>query len=124
MSSSTLQPEQRKQIEQLLNTSTNNLYSQLGAELRDSIMRGVGPEHKSALIALARDWVKRNMVQLQTSICSSPGVQDFINSPSTSRRVEIVAIIADIVAQTWVGIPPFTLSALLVQEGLSELCDE
>jgi hypothetical protein len=57
---------------------------------------------------------------LRDSICNDARVLSLRDE--SNRRAELVAAIADIVATSTVGIPPFTVAVLIVRDGLPRLC--
>jgi hypothetical protein len=59
---------------------------------------------------------------LRESICNDARV--IALRTDASHKPELVAAIADIVAASTFGVPPFTVAVLILRDGLPKLCDE
>ncbi len=59
---------------------------------------------------------------LREAICNDPKVLAL--RADESHRPELVAAIADIVAGSTIGVPPFTVAVLMLRDGLPKLCGE
>lgn len=116
--------DELSRIEALLSREREDLYEELGAALHAGRF-GVAPPPSSpaSRVKLAKAWIQRNWSDLQQTICASASVRALLTAKA-ERRTEIVAAIADVVAQQWINIPPFTLATLLVLEGAQELCSD
>jgi hypothetical protein len=57
---------------------------------------------------------------LRDSICNDPRVLALRDDES--QKPELVAAIADIVASSTMGVPPFTVAVLILRDGLPKLC--
>lgn len=112
-----------QEIGRLLSVTTAELWTQLGNELSGEPILPPSPRE---LTRLARAWFSRNRNALVERICGNSRVKTIMreaNDP-TKRSVALVVAIADVVTAAVTGVSPWTLSALLVQEGLEQLCRE
>ncbi|HKB50002.1 MAG TPA: hypothetical protein VKC63_01060 [Solirubrobacterales bacterium] len=57
---------------------------------------------------------------LRDSICNDPRVVAL--QQEKGHTPELIAAIADIVAASTVGVPPFTVAVLILRDGLPKLC--
>lgn len=70
----------------------------------------------------AEELYKSVRESLRKAICDDPRVLALRND--RSQKPELVAAIADIVASSTVGVPPFTVAVLILRDGLPRLCGD
>jgi hypothetical protein len=111
------------QIESLLLLEIEDLYVELGKDLsRKSMgMSGSSPE-KNRL--LGKNWFSSQHDKLSSSICKNDQIQLLLSNDRVVDSLELTSLIADILSSQYIGIPVFTLSALIVKTGLGYLCKE
>ena len=97
------------------------LYIKLGLGLSTSFGLET-PKNEHALIYLAKTWYDENRNKIVEKICSSKIIKKYLDANDTSKKTEIIAAIADIIAESWIGIPPFVLSVLIFKEGVEKIC--
>lgn len=98
-------------------------YYQLGSELIHDREFAEEPT-RDDLIRKARNWLAILSTKIKKVLCSNSRVKELFNNPSTNRQVLLVAAIADLVSAMVAPASPWTVSVLLVQEGLVKLCPD
>ncbi len=101
-----------KEINELLGRSRDELLLELAPVGHDVFPRS--PQRR------AEELYRSIRESLRDVICNDPRV--IALRDDKSRKPELVAAIADIVASSTVGIPPFTVAVLILRDGLPKLC--
>lgn len=109
-------------IKHLLSLSEDELLFRLGNDLVGTSARS---EPRGALIQKAKEWLSNRSDDFRAAICSSAEVRAIrAMSPADDREVQLVAAVSDVLSTILVGIPPFTISVLLIRVGLDNLCKD
>lgn len=110
------------EIKQLLSLPEDELLFRLGKEIAGTSARG---EPRNLLIKRAKDWLSNRSGDFREAICSNPAVRTSLTMPpSSERQVALVMAASDALSTILIGIPPFTISVLLVRVGLDSLCKD
>jgi len=76
------------------------------------------------LIRLSNEWLTTQKTKISKIICSNIQVQKAKKNINNDSRVELVTVIADLISDLFINISPWTVSAIIVKNGLNWLCDE
>jgi hypothetical protein len=108
----------------LLELNENELFYLLGEELATS--------EKSAVLALdgmeksikaAKVWLSEHREALRGCICGRPIIKAVLSEGNlNNQRAILLLSIADLVAGIAKGVSPFLVSALIIKQGIAELC--
>lgn len=110
----------QNKISTLLSSSTRDLYLSIGQDL---VGRTLFPVGDNNLIALAKNWLALKQDSLSSLICKDERIISiFKEDNTTKRRVALVIAICDLISSLVLNVSPWTVSALLVNEGLNVLC--
>ena len=113
----------QKEIERLMELSNEELLLEIGKAVQP-VKIGIRIPSPDEVRLAATNWINEQKALLQKSVCSDSRISDFIGNPSTERRIEIIAVVADIISTHFTGVPAFTLAVLLTKEGLVNFCGE
>jgi hypothetical protein len=109
------------QIESLFNKNVEELYADLGRESRTPGL-GMEPTSEDKFAEEGRRWLARNRDDLAKCLCETGVVSLFISSERVRDRIIVAAAIADLISTLATGVAAFTVSVLLIKEGLDTLC--
>ncbi|HWM54213.1 MAG TPA: hypothetical protein VNO20_02335 [Solirubrobacterales bacterium] len=101
-----------EEIDALFGRSRDSLLTELGGAGLDVFPR--------SLLQRGADTYKAIRESLRETICRDPRVIQL--REDETHKPELVAAIADIVASSTVGIPPFTVAVLILRDGLPRFC--
>ena len=110
-----------QEIEFLLNQKDSDLYRQIGDEIL-SISVGIRPPTELEKEQEGRLWFSENRDTLKELICKSNTVTIYLQSERSQERVLTVASTADLISGLLTGISAFSVSILIVREGLMTFC--
>lgn len=107
-------------IELLLDSSEDDLLLSLGTAIMG---KPALPPTMETLIANARHWLSSHRDILVKGVCANTQVRDVVaTSGAASRRVDLVAAVADAIVGAVSGVPVVVVSVLLVKEGIHNIC--
>ena len=114
--------DKKKIIEELINLEIEELYLDIGQEL---VSDAIKPISNRFLIDVAKRWVSENQQKIKTAICENQRVNDLQEQiEDKEKRILLVTSIADLISGFCTGISPFTVSVIIVKEGLKQFCKE
>jgi len=109
------------QVIALLGEDLDALYARFGQELTGRRL-GARPSSRATRVERARAWLEANRETLCRTIGESPVVMAYLNDPRRVTRVELVTALLDASALI-AGLPsPVTLVAIIIKNGVRELC--
>lgn len=101
----------------LLALSEEELLISLARELDKSFH--VFPRSPSALIEMARLWLKEKRMEIQCAICTSEKVREHALD---SDQLILAVAITDLIAGICIGVSPATVAVLLVKMQVKKYC--
>src|SRR5579864_1603209 len=111
-----------QQIEQLLSMSVQDIYEALGQELESGL--SLAESDPDSRRERGRRWFAKNREVLRQHLCETIIAKLVVKQPHQWDRVLLVAALADLIITLKLGISPITVGALLVKEGLADLCQD
>lgn len=114
-----------EQIKSLLEEDTGILLGRLGKELWDGsenpgLFCCIGSRHYREL---AVSWLRKHRDKIAELICEDIKIvrlyKPIMDNPT---KVQLVVAVFDLVSGTLTGIPPWTVSVLLVKFGIENIC--
>jgi hypothetical protein len=102
---------------QLMQLTEDELFESLGKHLT---ARQAFPLSKSQMVERGKQWFTAKLVLFRTHIC--PKVPQILAQDSDEKTV--ILSIADIIANSVIGVPPLMVAALIVKIGVKTLCQE
>lgn len=108
-------------VERLLSEEKDLLFESLGEAIFQQSL-GLSEPTKKNKIEKGKNWLNKRYSKLSELICKDESVKLLLESQSAERRIELAVVIADILAASFTSIPVFTISVLLVKNGIHELC--
>ena len=111
-----------KEVLMLLDADTQELYIRIGRELTGKNIFPLGDEK---LMELSRKWFVDLRSKLKSIVCSNERVQSiFLNQSNIQQRISLVFALADLISSLTMNVSPWSVSALLVKEGIDTLCKD
>jgi hypothetical protein len=108
-------PREEKIIDRVNSLPLPELYRELGQNM-GTLAPGVDPETG------AKSWLAARRQEIHTLICVDGNYCTFIAHNRNARIIDIIGSVSDVVATIAGGLPVYTLTTLLVRQGLDELC--
>ena len=109
-------------VEETLDLTVEELYEKIGQEM--SVGVGLGEVEPEEYENRGRRWLNKYRQKLQETICKSQVAKVTLYKNRTWDQTLLIAAIADLLASLSLGVSPVVVAALLVKEGLSQLCLE
>jgi hypothetical protein len=109
-------------IDLVLKCKDEELYAAIGFSLLKTKM-GVSPLSQSELAGKGKDWFNSRVSTFKSFVCENDEFQERIKSIDQSDEAKLCLMLADIIAQSCVGVPPVCISALILKVGLTRFCD-
>lgn len=106
-----------------------NLLEQSEEELLSSLAKELIPGNEfisnpKELVTMSIDWLNAQKNNISGLVCSNEKIQEIQESISDDSKVELVTVIADLISGLLVNISPWTVSVIIVKNGLDWLCNE
>lgn len=109
-------------IADIIGKDLEELYLDVGIAIFAKM--AIPPDNKN-LIAAGRKWLKSKKSEFAELICKDDKILQIRNMQnSAKRRIQLVIAVCDLITGVITGVPPWTVSALIVKEGIHTLCDE
>jgi hypothetical protein len=105
----------------LLSEEEDILFESLGEVISQQSL-GLSKPTRKDKIKKGKNWMSKRYSTFSELICTNEVVKLLLESQSAERRIELAVVIADILAASFTSIPVFTVSVLLVKNGIHELC--
>jgi len=106
----------------LMNMSQEELLIKLGVELNGDSFFSV---NNKELRKIAKNWLYRQHIGMSESLCSDSRISSLHQVMNEKNsKIQLVAAVADLISPFVIGFPPWTVSVLLVREGIDTLCKE
>ena len=113
---------EKPDVEALFTADVEELYAEIGRKVGG---RAALPPTMQELVELGRAWLESRSDELAATICPSKRIKQLYQIADLSdRRAQLITAIADLISGLVVGVPPWTVSALLVRLGLESLCKD
>ncbi len=109
----------KKDTDKFLDKSLENLYLELGQQL---LGLSSLPTSKDTFIRAAQKWMIESRKVLAEKICRNATILAIVKSDQEQNKGILFASLADFLSSIITGVSPFTVSALLIKEGLDSLC--
>lgn len=107
----------------LLELSESDLLYLLGGEVVPKQHGMMALDGIDELVNAAKQWLKESRPEIQGSVCGHPVVQAIrADKNLKSQRVLLLLAIADVFAGKAWSVSPFVVAALIIKQGLDELC--
>lgn len=120
MTTHSVGPNERREIERLLSLNEDQLYATIPSYL---------PEYRGTLfspqrqVSIGKDEFEETRSELREFLCERWALCDKLSNPKWDDPINLVAAIADAIsAQSLNGIPPFVIGVLLFKIGLRAFC--
>jgi len=85
---------------------------------------GTIPPTLEELIKYAKAWLASKKDKLALILCGNEKFQQALKQGRQGNRVELAAVILDIIATPMMGLPVVTISALITKEVAFKLCED
>lgn len=108
-------------IEKALQLDIEQLYEQIGLDLSSDL--GLGEADPKSNRQRGRRWLNKNKELLRKQVCGSQVVRLVSKQDRQWDQMLLTAAVADLIMSLSLGISPVTVAALLVKEGLVQLCE-
>lgn len=109
----------QSEAEKYLGFSEAKLFETIGT------IPGLGASEDNEKEKRGRQWFERHLSRLKEIICCSEAVRKHLRASSSLHEdVQLVAVIADLIAGLCGVVPPFCVSALVCKRGVRLLCAE
>ncbi|MCP4605677.1 MAG: hypothetical protein GY847_35020 [Proteobacteria bacterium] len=105
-----------RMLKELLDQDLDSLYSILGKGLVGSYVR---QPSFTELIQIGQIWIESNITTLKEKICGNRKIRQLSREPDD---LILAAAISDLIASVCIGVPPATVSVLLVKRGIEAIC--
>ena len=113
----------RAEIEALLDQDLDDLFLRAGEEMmRDRL--GARPPSRDRLIDRAKTWINENRDGLCAQIGKSQPICAYVKDDRVFGRVELFTSVSDVIIAISGGPSVATCSAIIVKQGIRELCPE
>lgn len=109
----------RSVLVRVLGKNLDDLYIDLAGDI-DSVTLGVGRKSTKELIDLTIQWLSTNASILKKAICHSERLKKAVDEGDD--RVKIGVVVGDILTGLSLGVSVVTLTAIIVQHGVSNIC--
>lgn len=116
--------DQRKTLNTLLKLDEDQLLEELGGVLAKQQSLGLSAPNSKRKREIGRTWLKSRSSKFSELICQDQRVKILMKSETADRRIELAAVVADLLAASFTSLPIFTVTALLIKNGIHELCKE
>jgi len=110
-------------LENLIQSDVNELYKSVGLASQAGVM-GVEELSDDEAEELGRAWMRQHRARFAELLCGTLVIRIYLASPRVGDRVLLLAAIADLIIGIMSGIPPTTVAALLIKEGIDTLCKD
>lgn len=108
--------------EHLLHASRNDLLLQIGSDIVRARRYAKAP-NEATLLDKAERWWRSSRRKVQMAVCTNTSVHAALNAPDVNRRILLMTAIVDVISDQFSPISPWTVAAMIVQEGLIEFCE-
>ncbi|NEP77148.1 MAG: hypothetical protein F6K39_02560 [Okeania sp. SIO3B3] len=113
-------------VEDALNLTIEELYEHIG---RDTTTKfggniGLGETDPQEYQNRGLRWLNKHRQNLKKAICNSYIAEIALHKERTRDQALLIAAIADILVSLSLGVSPVVVAALLVKEGVTQLCLE
>ncbi len=106
---------------ELLNLSTDEILLLIGKEMmQDKLYANTSDD--SNIIQKAKLWFSYKREDFEKVICKNEIVINLISSSDNNRRFLLLTAIADALTPLLLPVSPWTVSALIIQEGIYSFC--
>lgn len=108
-----------EQIDRLMALNDNELYEEIYVEyskVNPGILRSSSPIEAGKLL------FRNAERQLYDALCVKHQLCKVLENEQLMNKYELVAMVADFIAQSGIGVPPFAISALLMKMGIRKFC--
>ena len=113
-----------EEVIKLLSLTEKELLAEIGKEIHNisypydfpAFVRAPEP------LYIVDHWFRYTEVLLYGKLCLEHNICEKYSSPGFNDDVTLVLVVGDIISSLAFGVPPFTLSALLVKRGLKSFC--
>ena len=110
------------QIQDALQLTLDEMYEHIGRDISIGIELGeVEPEEYKSR---GKRWISKYRSKLREIICNGQVAKVTLSDNRTWDQVLLVAAVADLISSVSTGVSPVVVAALLVKEGLSQLCTD
>ena len=100
-----------------------DLYIQIGRALMEDSL-GASHFDDEELENIGRRWYSQKLQKLRKLICENENTIAYIQENKNNKRMQVVAALADLILGVVGVVPPTTVSLLIINQGLDELCSE
>jgi len=111
---------QDQSLELLFEMNDEELFASLGRELQKKSFGAYTTPKKEK--EKGKNWFNEQKSKLAEIICPNDTIKVFLESGAAERKLELATAIAEILSTSLIGYPVLTISVLIVNNSLHELC--
>lgn len=112
-----------EKIDKMILMSRGELFYDIGSACAET-MFGVDDMKEDEFVSAGESWYLSNIKFIKQKICSHNLVINYSANVSENNRAQIALLVLDVVAQKWTSLPAFSITALILKEGINVFCKE
>ena len=112
-----------EKFEKLMNLPEGDFLNIVGNNIQSDDL-GMRPKNRQDRIRLAKKYLEELKYNIHFYICSNEVIKEYLQKPDNYRKVDIGAILFDILSNATFGIPfpVIQLTVLIMREGIHTIC--